>query len=134
MKRNAFTLIELLVTILIIAIVSGIGFVFVKNYLRFGEKSYYNSLESNILVAGNDYYLDHREKLPFTTDNPGEISLGDLVESNYLEPVKDSEGNTFNNGTVYAYRENGKYVYEVCLMCDNYQSDGKYCQKYTFPK
>ena len=132
MKRNAFTLIELLVTIVIIAIASGVGFILVKNFINIGEKDYYDSLESNILLAGNDYYLDHRDKLLFTDDHT-EVNLGDLVDENYLEPVKDSSGNPCNKGKVYAYRENGKYVYEVCLMCDNYQSDGKYCKKVTLP-
>ena len=131
--KNGFTLVELLVVIVLISILGGIGFIALNKFLNIGKKNYYNSLENNILIAGNDYYIDHRYKLP-DDDNLSEITLGDLVDSNYIEEIKDSEGNPCNNGKVYAYRENNKYVYEVCLICDNYQSDGKYCKKITVSK
>ena len=131
--KKGFTLVELLVVIMIIGLIGVIGIVAFKSVFSNGEANYYDSLESNIKLAGSDYYVDHRDKLPNIGDT-SEISLGDLVESNYIDPVLDSNGNVCTNGKVYAYKENGKYVYEVCLLCDNYQSDGKYCKKFTLGK
>ena len=131
--KKGFTLIELLMVIVIISLISVIGVVSFNKFFSVGEKDYYDSLENNIKLAGSDYYIDHRSEFPNLGDI-SEISLGALVESNYIEPIVDSNGNSCTNGKVYAYKENGKYVYEVCLLCDNYQSDGNYCKKFTLGK
>ena len=127
--NKGYTLIELLAAIVIISLISFIGIVSFKTFFDHSKENYYDTLESNILIAGNDYYLDHRDKLP-TNDTASEISLGDLIDEKYIETIKDSEGNVCKEGKVFSYRENNKYVYEVCLLCDNYQSNGPYCKKY----
>ena len=131
--KKGFTLIELLAVIAIIGVISTIGIISFNKIFSSSEEKYYDTLENSIKLAGSDYYIDHRDKLPNSNDT-SEISLGDLVQSNYLEEVKDSNGNLCTDGKVYAYKEKDKYVYEVCLLCDNYQSDGKYCKKITFGK
>ena len=126
MKKNGFTLIELLAVIVIIAIIGGVGVVSYQNFFGTSEEKYYSVLESDILLAGNDYYLDHRDQLP-VENYFSAVSLNELIESKYLEPVKDSSGNICTKGTVYAYKENSKYNYEVCLECGGYKSNGTYC-------
>lgn len=95
--------------------------------IRNGNKKYYVVIEEAVRLAGSDYYIDHRDKLPVGNET-SEISLGDLIDSNYMEPIRDSQGNTCVEGKVYARRVNNRYVYEVCLECYNYQSDEAKCK------
>ena len=131
--NRGFTLVELLTVIVLIAIVSGLAVFGYQRLFGNAEDHYYSALEKNIMLAGSDYYVDHRDKLP-VADETREITLGDLVDSRYINPIMDSNGNSCDKGKVYAYRENNRYVYEVCLECDNYQSEGKKCQKYALSK
>ena len=107
MKKNekGFTLIEVLVTIIVIALLVGIGILNYSRIFNIGEERYYSSLESNILFAGSDYFNNHRSEMPIE-NHYNEVSIESLVEGKYLEPVKDSKGNICNDGEVYLYREN----------------------------
>ncbi len=127
MSKKAFTLVELLAAIVIIALLSGIGVVSYRSVFRTAEERYYNTVESNVLLAGNDYFEDHRSELP-TGEEYSEVLLSTLIDAKYIEDVKDTEGKVCRNGSVFAYRENNKFKYEACLFeCGNYTSDGKYC-------
>ena len=53
MNNKGFTLIELLASIVIIALLSGIAIFFSSAFYKTSDEKYYNSLESNILLAGN---------------------------------------------------------------------------------
>ena len=129
MNKKAFTLIELLVTILIISLLSGTIMFFTSSIYKTNEERYYDAIESNILLAGNDYFSDHRDELP-TGSNYSEVSLANLIDNKYIEPVADTNGNVCRNGSVFAYRENNKFKYEVCLVeCGNYSSRGRYCEE-----
>lgn len=127
MNKRAFTLVELLVTLVIIALIGGIGIMSFTILFGTSEERYYKALESSVLLAGSDYFLDHRELLP-SSNQVSEVSINKLVSENYLEQPKKSNGDTCNDGKVVAYKENGKYQYEVCITCDNdHLSSGKYC-------
>ena len=127
MNKRGFTLIEILAVLLIMAFIGGIGVIGFKSFSKTAEERYYETLESNILLAGNDYYTDHRGELP-TESNYSEVTLANLIEAKYVEPIKDASGKYCTEGVVYAYRENNKYKYEACLInCGEYSSTGKYC-------
>ena len=128
MNKKGFTLIEILSALVLIAILSGMAIIGTSSFFKTAEDRYYETVESNILLAGNDYFTDHRDELP-TENNFSEISLENLVADKYMEPVKDSDGNLCTEGVVYAYREKNKYKYEVCLKCGNYESSGEYCEE-----
>ena len=129
MNKKGFTLIEVLVTIVIISLVSGIGVISYQTFFRTGEDRYYDALESDVLLAGSDYFIDHRDQLP-TGNEVNYVSLSDLIDNKYIEPVKDSDGNICTEGKVYAYRENNKFKYEACIInCGGHTSKGKYCDE-----
>ena len=129
MRNKGFTLIELLVSILIISLLSGITVYFSTTFYKTNEEKYYNAIESSILLAGNDYFQDHRDELP-TGSNYSEVSLANLIDNKYIEPVTDTDGNTCRNGSVFAYRENNIFKYEVCIVeCGEYSSSGRYCEE-----
>ena len=125
--KNGFTLIEVLAVIVIIGIIGGVGIVAYRTFFKTSEERYYETIESSVLLAGNDYFTDHRGEIP-TDNNYSEVSLASLIDAKYMEPIKDSSGNLCTEGMVYAYRDNNKVKYEVCLInCGEYSSKGKYC-------
>jgi uncharacterized repeat protein (TIGR02543 family)/prepilin-type N-terminal cleavage/methylation domain-containing protein len=126
MNKKGFTLIELLAAIILIALLGGIGIVSYRTIFKTSEERYYNAIESNMMLAGNDYFEDHRNELPIGSEFK-EVTLTTLVNSKYMEEVKDTEGNTCTTGSVFAYRENNKYKYEACLTCGGYESSGRFC-------
>ena len=69
------------------------------------------------------------KRLEFTLNKYNELqeklTNPDIVSN--IEEVKSSSGNTCT-GTVVAYKDDKKYSYEVCLVCDGYKSSGKYCK------
>ena len=123
--KKGFTLVELLAVIVIIAIISGVGLIGYRSFFRTGEDRYYENLESNMVLAGNDYFNDHRGEM----QSNKEVSLNDLIEQKYMEPVKDSKGNDTctEESKIIVYKDNGKYNYVACVKCDNYESKSSYC-------
>ena len=85
--KKGFTLVEVLVTIVIIGLLSGIGIIAYQSFFNTGEEKYFNALESDILLAGNDYFTDHRDELP-SGNNISEVSLTDLINAKYIEELK----------------------------------------------
>lgn len=125
-KKNGFTLIELLAVIVIIALLGSVGAIGFSSFFKTGEERYYDTLEGNVLLSGNDYFADHRDQLP-AGNNISEVTLNQLIDEKYMEMIYDSNGNVCANGKVVVYREKGKYKYEVCIKCGNHNSNGRYC-------
>ncbi len=91
MKKNGFTIVELLAVIVIIAVIGAIAVIGYQAFFDNGKASYYKSVESNILLSANDYFLDNRDKLPVTS-NYKEVNINELVDKKYVENVLNSNG------------------------------------------
>ena len=128
MNKKGFTILELVVVFVLIVVLAGLGIVSYKALTDKAEVSYYNAIEGDILLSGNSYFQEHRDELPVNSYSA--VSLGKLIDDNYIDPVKDKNGNLCTDGNVYVYRgENKGYEYEVCLKCGDYESSGgKYCK------
>ena len=126
MNKKGFTLIELLVTIVIMGLLSGIGIISYRSFFQTAEDKYYIVIENNLLLAGNDYFADHRDMLP-SEGNSREVPLASLIDLKYIEEVKDTNGNLCRDGVVIVSRKNNKYHYEVCFTCGKYVSSGNSC-------
>ncbi len=122
MNKRGFTLIEVIAVILLIGLLASIGIISYRRFFKSAEDSYYEVIENNMKIAGNDYFTDHRDELPTGLDYK-EVTLVDLVESKYIDPVHDANGKLCTSDGVYVYRENNSYRYEACLICGNYVSD-----------
>ena len=126
MNKKAFTIIEVIVTLVIIAILSGIGIVAYNYVFSKTDETYYHTLENSLLLSGSEYYNDHRDELPINSYNS--VPIKSLIDNNYVEPLKDKNGNLCSDGDVYIYsKDTGGYGYEVCLKCGEYESEGSYC-------
>lgn len=102
MKNNnaGFTLVELLVTIILLALVAGIGAYSITAIMERSKEENYNILIKNIQSAAETYYQEckysNNDSISCTSYDSGyKISLGNLVTYGYLK------GNTKKNDNTY---------------------------------
>ena len=75
LKNKGFTLVELLATIIILGLLVSIAYVSVSSILNSGDDSYYESQENMLVLAGREYYADHRSELPKEIGETSNVSL-----------------------------------------------------------
>jgi len=128
MNRKGFTLIELLAVIAILGLLISIGIYALGNITDNAKEKYYESMESTLLIAGNDYFNDNREDRPI--DDYNFVSLDTLVNHEYLEPLKLYNSNTQCDpkSGVYIYNTDNGNEYESCLICGDYKTSDGYCE------
>ena len=120
MNKRGFTLLELLATIVVGAILP---------LLNRGNNEYYNSQEDMIILAARDFFTDFRSRLPKEIGETSTVTLKELIDGKYIDPIKDRNDNDcdYENSTVVVQKITAKdYQYYVTLICDNdnnYQSD-----------
>ena len=125
--KKGFTILELLVSLVIIALIGGIGILSYNYIFGVASDNYYKTIENSLKLSGNEYFTHNREELPIKGYSV--VSLDDLVNGNYISPVKDKKGENCERGDVYVTRnsDTNTYDYEVCLNCLGYESEGVYC-------
>lgn len=127
MNKKGFTILEIVLAICIFSLASSIA---VISYFKFTDKikeDYYRVLESNLTLSAESYFNENRGELPI--NDYKFVPIGDLVDNNYIEEVKDTNGDVCS-GYVYIYSNaNNPYEYETCLKCADYASEGMYCNK-----
>ena len=127
-NKKGFSTIELLVAFLIMALLLGIGVVSYRFIIDRVASSYYDTLEEELLLAGSDYFTNHREDKPLSGYSA--VYIDELVGDKYIETLKDRNGNVCsasNDSKVYIYKTEEGYGYEACLVCNDYKSEGTYC-------
>ena len=91
-KKNGFTLIELLVTIALIISITGIA---VVSFIKISDKrkeAAYEKVKEQIVTAAEEYFsvnAYYKEVLSSNVNNSIKVSLGTLVEDDYLNVVTD---------------------------------------------
>jgi len=127
-NKSGFTMVELLVSFVIMVFLLGIGFVSYQFIIEKVEVNYYKNLEEELLLAGSDFFTNHREEKPLSGYNV--VQIDELVVDKYIETLKDRKGKTCDNNSdskVYIYKTIEGYSYETCLVCNDYKTDGTYC-------
>ena len=126
MNNKGFTTIEMVVVLLIIGTISGIALVSYDFFHGVTEDRYYRILKNNLLLAGSDYFENHRGDFLGTTLT---VSIDRLVTEGYIEEVKDSNNNVCEEGYVIKYKGNdNKFHYDLCMICGSYISYNDYCE------
>lgn len=129
MNKNGFTLLELLATIIILGLLTTIVVGAILPLLNRGNNEYYKSQENMIVLAARDYFADYRSRLPKEIGETSKVTLKELIEGKYIDPIKDRNDNDcdYENSTVVVQKITEKdYQYYVTLICDNdnnYQSE-----------
>ena len=123
MKKNkGFTMIELLATIIILALLVTLGIISIRSILDRGDDSYYKSQEDMLILAGREYFADHRSELPKKVGDTASVTLETLIDEKYIDPIKDDKDNPCNheksNVTVQKITDRD-YQYYGILKCDN---------------
>ena len=126
MNKNGFTIIEVLTAFLIVGLISGIGVVSYNFIYDITKDNYYRILKSHLLLAGNDYFENHRGEIVGSTLS---VPIDRLVKGGYIDEIKDNRGNTCDNGKVIKYKgEDNKFHYELCIKCADYENYPDICE------
>ena len=127
MKDKGFTLVELLAAMVILALLIFVGTMTVSNIFDNTKDNYYRSLENTLSIAGNEYFNDNREDRPI--DDYNFVDMETLVSHEYMDELMTYDGKEkcSSETGVYIYNEGNENQYEVCLVCDEYKSEGVYC-------
>lgn len=130
LNNKGFTLVELLATISLIAILSGVAISAVSRYQEKSRKETYKAMESSAFTAAQNYIQETGIVIP-SDGTEKVISISELVDKGYLEPLQDPSDNSKNCHTgseVRITKEKGsngkldKYTYLVIIKCKNYES------------
>ena len=118
MNNKGFTLIEVVTAVVIMSLLGTIAVTSMMSVLKSGNDKYYKNQEDMVIMAAKEYYSDHKGELPIESDT-STITLDELIESDYIDTVKDSKGNICNGqSTVTVSKiDNKKYKYKVELDC-----------------
>ena len=118
MNNKGFTLIEVVTAVVIMSLLGTIAVTSMMSVLKSGNDKYYKNQEDMVIVAEKEYYSDHKGELPIESDT-STITLDELIESDYIDTVKDSKGNICNGkSTVTVSKiDKEKYKYKVELDC-----------------
>ena len=129
MKKNGFTLIEIIGVIVILGIIAIIAIpTFTRNLNEFRD-DYYKSQESTFLASGKEFFSDNSKYLPSEYFESSKVTLNTLEGQNYIDKVKDYNGNDCNKDSYVIVIKKGAndYTYETCLKCekDDYDNTNK---------
>ena len=129
MNKRGFTLLELLATIIILGLLTTIVIAGILPLLNRGNNEYYATQEEMLVLAARDFFTDFRSRLPKEIGETSTVTLKELIDGKYIDPIKDRNDNDcdYENSTVVVQKITAKdYQYYVTLICDNdnnYQSD-----------
>ncbi len=129
-KHSGFSLIELVAVVMIIGILLVIAVPQIYRFINKGKKDYYKKLENNISVAAANYFEDYRALLPREIGHVNEINIEELVQSKYIDTLKDEKGNSCTGKVITEKVKNDSYEYYACIECGEYYSTiNKNCNK-----
>jgi len=141
-NNRGFSLIELLAVITIIGIVAIIAIPSVSQYINNASDTAYVSYERSMVDAAKSRIIQCETetnpdkkcnlRLPYTTSGAGSylnITLNDLVNEGFMDPMKDPESNNYCNLDSYVRvtldpEHTGNYNYKACLTCGDFKSVG----------
>ena len=125
-KKKGFTLVELLATIIILGLLVTIAYVSVTSILDRGNDSYYESQENMLVLAGREYFADHRSELPKEIGDTSNVTLKKLIEEKYIDPITDRDENACdeeNSGVIAQKITDRDFQYYGILACGNYTTE-----------
>lgn len=118
MNNRGFTLIEIVIVLVIVGIVGLVASLVIGNYVSYGYSTINDQLDKQLVIAAKSYYADNKVELK--RQGVKRVSYNNLNSNGYMNgDFVDSDGNSCRNSYVVVYKENGKYKYAGCIICDD---------------
>ena len=136
-NNKAFTIVEVLAVVVIIAILAGVTIPGISKYVSNSKERYDDSLNDQALVAGKDFYTDHKSRIPNTnsTKMTDVVTFKELASLKYLSKnFVDSDGrDCMDESFVMVNNDGSGPKYTSCLICEDikHYSDGSTCDNYV---
>ena len=131
MNKKGFTLVELLSTIIIISLISGIGVVAYNNFIKEGSDAVFESYENSMRSEAIYYITNHYSEITFVdnkvTFTPAYLKMDAI---NNPKNSNDKCPNSYVEATRTYVNNRPVISYKVCLICNDYNSDGSKCKTY----
>ena len=128
-SKKGFTMIEMLAVVIILALLLAIAVPAISKQLGGFRVDYYDSLETSVLTAGEDYFIDKKFSRPTELLHSNVVTVEELVNSGYLDKeVIDYGGSSCDVNSSYVVIIKvgvNKYEYATCLECseDGYSTN-----------
>ena len=119
-SKKGFTIIELLAAVVIVGIIISLAVVVINKYILQGRNTVDSQLEKQLILAAKSYYTDNKAKFITDNDNGVVVWYTTLKAENYMtNDLVDSDGNSCAKSYVVVKKDNTKYSYSGCVLCDN---------------
>ena len=132
-NKNGYTLIEIIGAIIIIGIISIIAIAVFTRNLRGFRDDYYTNTERTMAESGKEFFGEKRHLRPTELLEGQKVSLKILTKENFLESVKDYNGEDCTGYVLSVKEGKNDYSYHACLSCplDKYDTKEKdiYCDE-----
>ena len=118
MNKSGFTLIELIAVIVLISSIVLVTTIAIGKYTSYGFTTLDDQLEKQLFLSAKGYVSDNKKRL--ITNDKVIIKYEELKGNNYItNDLVDSDGNSCHNSYVVITKNNKKYKYTGCILCDN---------------
>ena len=119
-SKKGFTIIELLAAVVIVGIIISLAVIAINKYILQGRNTVDSQLEKQLVLAAKSYYTDNKTKLITNEDTGVVVWYTTLRAENYMtNDLVDSDGNSCAKSYVVVKKDNTKYSYSGCVLCDN---------------
>lgn len=136
-NNKAFTIVEVLAVVVIIAILAGVTIPGISKYVSNSKERYDDFLNDQALVAGKDFYTDHKSRIPNTnsTKMTDVVTFKELASLKYLSKnFVDSDGrDCMDESFVMVNNDGSGPKYTSCLICEGikHYSEDSTCDNYV---
>ena len=131
MNNRGLSLVELLAVIAIIGFIGGIGAVAYNMIIRQSETRVYEAYEKTMHAETMQLLVNNVQLLPKAeATTPKRFTLSDIKIEAIKNPrnEKDLCPRSYVDVTRKMVGSVNSFTYKVCLICDDYNSDGKDCE------
>ena len=130
--NRGFTLIEIIGAVIILGIISILAILTFTGNLRGFREDYYADMVRTVQESGKEFFNDNRKYRPSDILGAQIVPASTLITQNYIDELKDYNGDKCSNDSYAIIIKVGKddYEYHSCIRCpeDSYSNyEDKYC-------